>query len=104
MQRNSSQTGQPGTSTITEIPRRNSNAANRHKTETLGTIWEQLAWRSCFIAACIAIGYHFHPFNLSRTWATVAGLGFGLVVFLIEVRLKRTSLRRLIGASVGTII
>jgi uncharacterized protein YacL len=104
MQRNSSQTGQPGTSTITEIPRRNSNAANRHKTETLGTIWEQLAWRSCFIAACIAIGYHFHPFNLSRTWATVAGLGFGLVVFLIEMRLKRTSLRRLIGASVGTII
>lgn len=104
MARNFSQAGQAGTSTIREIPVRKSNSANAANSRTGGTIWEQLAWRSFFIAACVSVGYHFHPFNLSRIWAAGAGLTFGLVVFLIEMRLKRTSLRRLIGASVGTIL
>src|SRR5690348_13673704 len=103
MLRNTSQAGQAGASTIREISVRKSNGANHSDVRGASAVWEQLAWRSFFIAACVAVGYHFHPFNLSRIWAAGAGLAFGLVVFLVEMRLKRTSLRRLIGASVGTI-
>ncbi|HET9400142.1 MAG TPA: PIN domain-containing protein [Candidatus Acidoferrales bacterium] len=104
MVRNSSQAGQAGASTVREIPVRKSSGANYSDARGSSAIWEQLAWRSFFIAACVAVGYHFHPFNLSRLWAGAAGLTFGLLVFLVEMRLKRTSLRRLIGASVGTIL
>ncbi len=52
----------------------------------------------------MAIGYHFHPFNLTPLVAAGTGLIFALIVFAVEVRLKHTSLRRLIGASVGLIL
>lgn len=104
MVRNSAQAGQAGAAAVTEIPIRKSNGSALNENRKMGAFWEQLAWRSFFIAACVAVGYHFHPFNLSRIWAGGAGLAFGLVVFLVEVRLKRTSLRRLIGASIGTIL
>ena len=104
MQRNTLPASRGNTSSVTEIPVRKTNGATRSERDQHGGLWEQLAWRSFFVTACVAVGYHFHPFNLSRIWAAGAGLLFGMVVFLIELRLKRTSLRRLIGASVGTIL
>jgi uncharacterized protein YacL len=70
----------------------------------LGTWWDQFVVRLIFAAACVAAGYHFHPFDLSPLIAAIVGLVFALSVFLFEVRLQRASLRRLIGAAVGSIL
>jgi uncharacterized protein YacL len=69
-----------------------------------GSWWDQLVVRLVFATACVAAGYHFHPFGLSRPAAAVVGLLFSVSVFLFEVRLQRASLRRLIGAAVGSIL
>src|SRR5579863_4454891 len=69
-----------------------------------GTWWDQLVLRLVFATACIAAGYHFHPFGLSRPAAAIVGLLFSVSVFLFEIRLQRASLRRLIGAAVGSIL
>ena len=70
----------------------------------IGTWWDHLIVRLIFAAACVAAGYHFHPFDLSAPVAAIVGLLFALAVFLFEVRLQRASLRRLIGAAVGSIL
>jgi uncharacterized protein YacL len=70
----------------------------------IGTWWDQFIVRLIFAAACVAAGYHFHPFDLSAPVAAIVGLLFALAVFLFEVRLQRASLRRLIGAAVGSIL
>src|SRR5690348_3641219 len=69
-----------------------------------GSWWDQLVIRLVFATACIAAGYHFHPFGLSRPVAAIVGLIFSISVFLFEIRLQRASLRRLIGAAVGSIL
>jgi len=69
-----------------------------------GTWWDQLILRLVFATACVAAGYHFHPFGLSRLAAAIVGLVFSISVFLFEIRLQRASLRRLIGAAVGSIL
>jgi len=69
-----------------------------------GTWWDQLVVRLVFATACIAAGYHFHPFGLSRPAAAIVGLAFSISVFLFEIRLQRASLRRLIGAAIGSIL
>ena len=48
--------------------------------------------------------FHFHPFGLAPLVAATAGLLFSLVIFVVETRLRRASLRRLIGAVVGSIL
>ena len=62
------------------------------------------AVRIIFVAICGAAGFHFRPFSLSRTTATLAGIGFAVAVIFLELRLRRASLRRLIGAVVGSIV
>ena len=69
-----------------------------------GTWWDQLILKLVFATACVAAGYHFHPFGLSRLVAAIVGLLFSVSVFLFEIRLQRASLRRLIGAAVGSIL
>jgi uncharacterized protein YacL len=60
--------------------------------------------RLIFSIACVAAGYHFHPFGLSNYVAAGVGLAFAIAVFLFEIRLQRASLRRLIGAAIGSIL
>src|SRR5487761_1018909 len=69
-----------------------------------GSWWDQLVVRLVFATACVAAGYHFHPFGLSRPTAAAVGLLFSIAVFLFEIRLQRASLRRLIGAAAGSIL
>jgi uncharacterized protein YacL len=69
-----------------------------------GTWWDQLILKLVFAIACVASGYHFHPFGLSRLAAAIVGLLFSVSVFLFEIRLQRASLRRLIGAAIGSIL
>ena len=60
--------------------------------------------RLIFAIACVAAGYHFHPFGLSNLAAAGVGLAFSISVFLFEIRLQRASMRRLIGAAIGSIL
>jgi uncharacterized protein YacL len=70
----------------------------------VGTFWDMLAIRLIFAAVCIAAGYHFRPFSLSHLLGSAAGAVFAIAVILFEIRLRRASLRRLIGALIGSIM
>lgn len=70
----------------------------------VGTFWDMLVIRVLFLVVASVAGYHFQPFGLSHLSGVGIGFGFALAVVLVEVRLRKTSLRRLIGASVATIL
>ena len=48
--------------------------------------------------------YFMQPFGLEKGVATLAGLGMGFAILLFEMRLRQTSLRRLIGAAIGSVL
>ena len=106
MPRSYARTGQGPEVPVSEINR--SKAVTEfngyRKDVRFGTWWDQLILKLVFATACVASGYHFHPFGLSRLAAAIVGLLFSVSVFLFEIRLQRASLRRLIGAAVGSIL
>src|ERR1700679_3988445 len=71
---------------------------SRRAQSSAGTFWDIFFFRLIFLALCTVAGYHFRPFSLSKETGTAAGALFGIAVILFEVRLRRASLRRLIGA------
>src|SRR5713226_5093885 len=70
----------------------------------VGSFWDMLAIRLIFVAVCVAAGFHFRPFSMTREYASLTGLLFALAVIMFEIRLRRASLRRLIGAAIGSIL
>jgi uncharacterized protein YacL len=64
--------------------------------------WDLLLVRSIFTLICVVIGWHFHPFGLTRLSGAIFGLAFAITMIGFEIRLRRMSLRRLIGAVVGS--
>jgi uncharacterized protein YacL len=77
---------------------------SRPMADRVGTIWDMLVVRFIFTVICTAAGYHFRPFGLSTQAGMITGLAFAVGVILFEVRLRRASLRRLIGAATGSIL
>lgn len=69
-----------------------------------GTFWDMFAVRIIFVVVCGGAGFHFRPFSLTRPVATLAGVSFAIAVIFLELRLRRASLRRLIGAVTGSIL
>jgi len=69
-----------------------------------GNWWDHMIVRLIFAVACVAAGYHFHPFGLTNMVAAGVGLAFAVSVFLLEARLQHASMRRLIGGAVGSIL
>jgi uncharacterized protein YacL len=69
-----------------------------------GTFWDMFAVRAIFVIVCGGAGFHFRPFSLPRATATLAGVAFAVAVIFLELRLRRASLRRLIGAVIGSIV
>jgi uncharacterized protein YacL len=63
-----------------------------------------LAFRAIFTIICTAAGFHFQPFDLSGIYGALAGFLFAIAVVLFELRLRKASLRRLIGAAIGSIL
>ncbi len=70
----------------------------------VGSVWDMAAVRVVFTGICVAAGYHFHPFRLSTEMGALLGFLFSVAVILFEIRLRRASLRRLIGAATGSIL
>ncbi|HTW25208.1 MAG TPA: PIN domain-containing protein [Candidatus Baltobacteraceae bacterium] len=69
-----------------------------------GSFWDILALRSIFVVVCVVVGFHFRPFSITNLAGAVSGFVFAIAVILFETRLQRASLRRLIGAAVGSIL
>jgi uncharacterized protein YacL len=72
--------------------------------ERSGSFWDMLALKIVFTTVCVIVGYHFRPFSIPKEMGAVAGLAFALAVIFFETRLQRISLRRLIGATSGSIL
>ena len=64
------------------------------------TRWEIATVRTLFIVSLIAAAYHFRPFHESSLKSVLMGAALGLAFVFIEMRLRKASLTRLIGAVV----
>ncbi|MBI4462382.1 MAG: TRAM domain-containing protein [Acidobacteria bacterium] len=60
--------------------------------------------RSVFIIITTVASYHIRPFRLPPFYSGLFGVLFGLSIVLFEMRLRRVSLKRLIGAVIGSIL
>lgn len=60
--------------------------------------------RAIFILVISGCAYYFQPFQLQPIFAAVAGLLFGGAIILFEMRVERVSLKRLIGAAIGSVL
>jgi uncharacterized protein YacL len=91
----------PGSAAVESTPAK---VSSRSAHGQVGTFWDMLAIRFIFVVVCGAAGFHFRPFSLSPETATLAGVGFAVAVIFFELRLRRATLRRLIGAVTGSIL
>jgi uncharacterized protein YacL len=62
------------------------------------------AVRAVFIIVLMAAAYFLRPFDLSALFSVLLGGALGFFFVLFEMRLERASLKRLIGAAVGSIL
>ena len=60
--------------------------------------------RAIFLLIATVVSYHFRPFRLPGLYAALLGFLFGLAIVLFETRLRRASLKRLIGAAIGSVL
>ncbi len=60
--------------------------------------------RVVFILLLSCASYFIQPFQLGRPLAAVAGLLLGVAIVFFEIRVKEVSLKRLIGAAVGSVL
>jgi uncharacterized protein YacL len=66
--------------------------------------WEMAGVRSIFVIIIIAASIHLQPFGLSPIRSLLLGFALGLFFIFFEVRLEKASLKRLIGAAIGSIL
>ncbi|MGH9719769.1 MAG: PIN/TRAM domain-containing protein [Bryobacteraceae bacterium] len=60
--------------------------------------------RVVFIAVLTACAYFLRPFEASAGLAGAGGLLFGAAIILFEMRVRRVSMKRLIGAAFGSVM
>lgn len=60
--------------------------------------------RIVFVLILAAAAWFLQPFGLVAPAAAGVGVGLGLLIVVFEVRLKQVSLKRLIGAAVGSVL
>src|SRR5580704_15250017 len=104
MQRPPNVPSRPATVPAAENPASKTSNHSRALQDSVGSFWDMLGIRIIFTAICIAAGYHFRPFSVSKEYGSAAGLLFAVCVILFELRLRKASLRRLIGAATGSIL
>src|SRR2546425_9001295 len=64
--------------------------------------WEMAAVRTLFVLIVISPPYHLRPFQLGALNSILLGAVLALTFVFFEMRLERASLKRLIGAAVGS--
>ncbi len=68
-----------------------------------GSVTELLLLRVTFVLLLGCAAFYLRPFDLTPGMAAGAGTLFGLAIVFFEIRIKRISLTRLIGAAAGAI-
>jgi len=66
--------------------------------------WEFIIVRLLVVVVLAVASYHLRPFQLSPLTSALMGTAVGVCFVLFELRLEKTSLKRLIGAAVGSIL
>ncbi len=66
--------------------------------------WEMAVIRSVFVVILMAASFHLRPFHLSPLNSVLVGALLAFFFVLFEMRLERASLKKLIGAAVGSIL
>lgn len=66
----------------------------------LETTFIRVVFCAVFIFSC----YYFQPFDLTKLWAAAVGAVASAAIIVFEVRLRKTSLKQLIGAAIGSIL
>jgi uncharacterized protein YacL len=65
--------------------------------------WEMAIIRVIFIISVITAAYHLRPFHWSSWVSSLVGAALACAFVIIEMRMRKASLKRLIGAVVGGI-
>lgn len=60
--------------------------------------------RAIFVVVIALCAYQLRPFELSAELAGALGVAIGVLIVLFEIRLKEVSLKRLIGAAIGSVL
>ncbi|HEV8148227.1 MAG TPA: PIN domain-containing protein [Bryobacteraceae bacterium] len=63
-----------------------------------------LVIRALFVAGLACAAYFLRPFDLDAPIAAAAGAALGILVVAFEIRIKQVSLKRLIGAAIGSVL
>ena len=66
--------------------------------------WEMIGVRAIFVIVIIVASVQLQPFGLSKYLAGLLGVLLGVFFNYFEMRLEQASLKRLIGAAVGSIL
>jgi uncharacterized protein YacL len=67
-------------------------------------VLDRLIVRAVLLLALTLACSYLRPFGLDTGMAALAGLGMGVAILIFEMRLSRTSLNRLIGAAIGSVL
>jgi hypothetical protein len=67
-------------------------------------VFDWIVVRGAFLLVLSLASYYLEPFGLEKQLAGLTGLGLGVAILLFEYRLSQASLKRLIGAAVGSIL
>ena len=60
--------------------------------------------RAVFLAVFVAMTYHLGPFGLTGVPAVLLGILSGIAIVVFEIRLRKVTLKRLIGAAIGSVL
>jgi uncharacterized protein YacL len=69
-----------------------------------GMSWEMAIVRIVFVILVVAASFKLHPFQLSPLPSILLGVLLGIIFVVFEIRLERATLKRLIGAAVGSVL
>ncbi len=64
--------------------------------------WEMAVVRVVFVAVLVVTSYHLRPFQWGALGSCLLGLALGIFFVVFEMRLEKISLKRLIGAGIGS--
>ena len=60
--------------------------------------------RTIFLAVFVVTSHHLQPFGLGAVESPIFGIASGLAIIVFEIRLRKVTLKRLIGAAVGSVL
>src|SRR5581483_2453078 len=66
--------------------------------------WELTIVRIIFVVFLIAASVELHPFGFGHLVSALVGAALGVLFVLFEIRLEKATLKRLIGAAIGSIL